>query len=298
MSEVLVVGDAIVDIVFDGVDRLPDPGEEVVASQYEIRAGGSGGYASLGLAALGEETRVSTLVGTDEFSDRWIGFVEEWGVDTDGVERVADGRASTAAAFLTPDDRSFVTYRGAAGSDQPVVPDLDGCDAVLVAGFSQAPYLWSDAVVDFIRGLADRDVPVFLDTNWSPSPWREAFETVIPAIDYLMVNDEEARRLGDADTVAAAGRTLRERGVGTCVIKTGADGCTLVDDGGVAHVDTEPVEAVDTCGAGDLFNAGFISELLAGRSTPAAAATANRCAGEAVQVFELGAKLERIRALA
>lgn len=297
MSEVLVVGDAIVDIVFGGVDQLPDPGEEVVASAYELRAGGSGGYASLGLAAVGEDVRVSTLVGTDGFSDHWVDFLADQGVDTTAVERVPDERASTAAGFLLPEDRSFVTYRGAVGSDRSLVPALDGCDAVLVAGFSQAPYLWSDGVVEFIRGLGERDVPVFLDTNWSPSPWQDAFESVVPAVDYLLVNDLEARRLGDAETVSDAGRALLERGAGTCVVKNGAEGCTIVDDSGVETVGTAPREAVDTCGAGDLFDASFVSELLDGRSAPEAAATANRCAGVAVEEFELRAKLDRIRAL-
>ena len=59
MTEVLAVGDAIVDAVFGGVSRYPDPGEEVVAPQFDLRPGGSAGYASMGLAALGVEASVA-----------------------------------------------------------------------------------------------------------------------------------------------------------------------------------------------------------------------------------------------
>lgn len=297
MSEVLVVGEAIIDFVFGGIDRLPDRGEEVVASRYELRPGGSAGYASMGLAARDVNVRLATLVGTDDLSDRWLEFVEAQGVDTTPVEQVPDTTVSTAAAFLFPDERSFVTYRGATGSDRSLTPTVGACDAVLVTGFSQAPYLWSDELVAFIQALGEEDMPVFLDTNWSPSDWQGAFEAVLPAVDFLLVNDREARRLADADTVPAAGSTLVDRGAGTCVIKTGADGCTIVDTGGVETVGTEPCDAVDACGAGDFFNAGFIAARLDGHAAPDAAVTGNRCAREAIRAFALDDKLTAIRAL-
>ena len=297
MSEVLVIGDAIVDFVFDGIGRLPDPGEETVASQYELRPGGSAGYASVGLSALGVKTHVATLVGRDPLSDRWLNFVGAQGVNTASVDRVPDETISTAAAFLTKTDRSFVTYRGACGSDRVFVPEAGNRDAVLVTGFSQAPYLWSEELISFIQSLSNQDVSVLLDTNWSSSEWHDAFAAVAPAVDYLLVNDQEARRLGDSETVAAAGQALIDCGVGTCVVKTGADGCTLVDSTGSKTVETEPRDAIDVCGAGDFFNAGFVAALLDERTALAAAANGNRCAGEAIQAFAIHEKLNRIRGL-
>lgn len=297
VSGAYVLGDAIVDLVFGGFERLPDPGEEVVASQCELRPGGSAGYAAMGLAARDVDVRVATLVGTDALSERWLDVVGDEGVDTTAVERVPGESISTAAAFLGEDDRSFVTYRGAVGADRALRPDPGDADLVLVTGFSQAPYLWSEEVVAAIRALDDRDVPVCLDTNLSPSDWQPAFEAVAPAVDYLLVNEQEVRSLGDADDIVDAGRALCGRGVGTCVVKTGSDGCTLVDADGVERVDTETRETVDACGAGDFFNAGFVAGLLDGQSATTAAAHGNRCAGAAIGTFPLREKLTRIRAL-
>ena len=296
-DDVLVVGDAIVDFVFGGIDRLPDPGEETVASQYELRPGGSGGYASMGLSALGVDTRVATFVGDDELSDSWLDFVKNQGLNTAGVERIENETISAAAAFLLEDERSFLTYRGATDTDRTLSPSVADAGAVLVAGFSQAPYLWADEMVTFIQGLANEDIPVFLDTNWSPSGWRGAFDEVVATVDYLLVNDREARKLGEAEDVATAGRELVEQGVETCVVKTGAKGCTVVSTDGVQRVGTDRREAVDACGAGDFFNAGFVAGKLAGQPDRGAAAVGNRCAGAAITEFALTDKLAGIASL-
>lgn len=296
MSDVLVVGDAIVDFVFGGVDRVPDPGEEMVASRFEVRPGGSAGYASLGLSTLGTDVRVSTPIGTDPLSDRWLAFMNDHGVGTETVRRVPETAISTAAAILTDTDRSFVTYRGAAGNASFRPPDIGDLDAALITGFAQSPYLWSDAGIAFVEALGEADVPVLLDTNWSPSAWEDAFEGILPAVDYLLANDTEVRRLGEGTTNAEAGRSLLERGVGSCVVKAGAEGCLIVDDA-VETVPTESRDVVDACGAGDFFNAGFISALSAGASVTAAAERGNRVAGAAIGAFSIHEKLKLIGSL-
>lgn len=297
MSEVLVVGDAIVDFVFGGVDRVPDPGEEVVASRFEVRPGGSAGYASLGLAAQNVDVRVSTPVGTDPLSEQWLTFMSAHGVDTELVERIPETGISTAAAILTDTDRSFVTYRGAAGNASIDPPEIGGEDIVLVSGFAQAPYLWSADGVAAIQTLGESDAPILLDTNWSPSGWREAFDEILPSIDYLLANDTEVRRLGGSESIPDAAGTLLDRGVGSCIIKAGEEGCLVVDTDGVETVPTDFAAAVDTCGAGDFFNAGFISALLGGRSVTTAARRGNRVAGEAIRVFSIDDKLASIESL-
>lgn len=293
MSTVLVLGDAIVDAVFAGIDGYPEHGAEIVAPRYELRAGGSAGYASLGFGAL--ETSVETVahVGDDILSTHWLSTLEAWGVDTRGVTRHADTSISVAAGFLFDDDRSFVTYRGA--SDAGSIPDLAPADydAALLAGFAQAPYLWDDATVEAVRTVAEQDVPVYLDPNWSPEGWQSTFFDLLPLVDTLFVNDVEARRLGGHDDLADAGRALRDEGASSCVVTAGDRGCLLVEDE-ATWVETDSVETVDACGAGDFFNAGFITATLEGTDRRTAAATGNRCAREGITRFALESKLDAI----
>jgi sugar/nucleoside kinase (ribokinase family) len=299
MTDVLVVGDAIVDAVFGGVDRYPDPGEEVVAPRFDLRPGGSAGYASAALSELGTDVRVATLVGSGVLSDYWVEFVAGRGVDTGPVQRVAGESVSVATAVLFEEDRAFITHRGATASDRTVLSgsDVAGIDALLVTGFSQAPYLWSEAFVAVVEAAAESGVPVFLDTNWSEGDWQGVADSLLPAVDYLLVNDAEVRRLAGREAVPAAGRELLDRGVEACVVTTGAEGCTLVSQEGVRRVPAATVEAVDSCGAGDFFNAGLVDALCDEAELGSAAAAANRCAGAAVQRFDLREKLAAVGSL-
>ncbi|WP_049935450.1 carbohydrate kinase family protein [Haloplanus natans] len=294
MTSVLVIGDAIVDVVFAGLDRYPDRGEEVVAPGYDLRAGGSAGYSSLGLAALGTPTDIVANVGDDVLSTHWLSFLDEWGVDTSGVFQQSDTRISVAAGFLFETDRSFVTHRGASESGTlPPVTAADEHDALFVTGFSQAPYLWSEDIVAVAREFAADDRPVFLDTNWSPGGWHETFFEMLSFVDTLLVNDEEARRLAGCDDLATAGSTLVADGASACAIKAGERGCLLVEDD-AEWVGTDPVTAVDDCGAGDFFNAGFVRAMLDGGDRRAAADSGNRCARAAITRFDLREKLDAL----
>ncbi|EMA05779.1 carbohydrate kinase family protein [Haloferax denitrificans] len=295
MTDVLVLGDAIVDAVFAGLDRYPDRGEELVAPSFELRPGGSAGYASLGLAALGSRPAAVTYVGDDVLSTHWRTFLDARGVDTSRVVEQPDATVSVAAGFLFDSDRSFVTHRGAMrdGAVPAVTPD--GFDALFVAGLSQAPYLWGDDVVAVAREFAARGRPVFLDTNWSPGDWLSTAEALLPHVETLFANDAEARRLSGCDDLSDAAETLVADGASACVVKAGDRGCLVADDrSGTTWIETEPVASVDACGAGDFFDAGFIHARLAGADRPAAAAVANRCARAAITNFELRAKLGAI----
>jgi sugar/nucleoside kinase (ribokinase family) len=296
MSDVLVLGDAIVDFVFAGVERYPDPGEEVIAPTYELRPGGSAGYATMGLAALGLCPSVTAVVGDGVLSTHWLEFLETRGADTGDVRQVGSEPISAAVAFLHDSDRSFLTYRGASGAGRPVDPgayDPADYDALLIAGFTQAPYLWTEATVELAERFDRAGIPVALDTNRSPGDWRPTFETLLPSVEYLVVNDEEARWLADESDLSAAGHALVDAGAGTCVVKAGERGCLLLRDG-TRWVSTDPVDAVDDCGAGDFFNAGFLSARLDGRSLEVAAAFGNRCAREAITRFPVREKLSAI----
>lgn len=290
MNDVLVVGDAIVDFVFADVERYPEPGEEVVAPAFELRPGGSAGYASLAMGALERPATIVSVVGDGVLSDHWLTFLDEWGADTGTVIRRSGETISTAAAFLFETDRSFVTYRGAGASGRVPSVDSEAYDALLIAGFSQAPYLWNEDLLDVAEAFADRGKPVFLDTNWSPGDWQPTFEELLPSVEYLLVNEGEARQLANRDDLVSAGRALVDAGASTCAIKDGERGCLLVGTE-TERVETEPAAVVDACGAGDFFDAGFVHAIASDADSATAAAVANRCARRALTNFSLREKL-------
>ena len=103
-------------------------------------------------------------------------------------------------------------------------------------------------------------------------------------VDYLFPNDAEAMLLTGKDTVEAAARDLLEAGVGTVVVKCGAEGCYILTRQGAFRVPAEEnVTCLDSTGAGDSFVGGFLYGLSQDLPLEECARLANRCGARAVQ---------------
>jgi sugar/nucleoside kinase (ribokinase family) len=105
---------------------------------------------------------------------------------------------------------------------------------------------------------------ISLDPNWDPEElWDGGLFAVLPLLDYLLVNEQEARLIGRSDDAETGARMLASRGP-TVLVKLGSQGGLLVTREEAVHRAALPVEPVDTTGAGDSFDAGFLCGLLQG----------------------------------
>jgi sugar/nucleoside kinase (ribokinase family) len=83
---------------------------------------------------------------------------------------------------------------------------------------------------------------------------------------YLLPNDDQIRGVTGRDDLVEAAGVARAAGVGTVIVTTGAEGCVVVDDGGVVRIPAFEVPVVDTTGCGDAFTAGLLVGLGSGRA--------------------------------
>ena len=128
-----------------------------------------------------------------------------------------------------------------------------------------------------LRGAREAGATTSVDPNWDPGEtWDSGLRDVLAETDVLFVNEEEALRIAGAESVEVAARELA-RTVGTVVVKRGAAGALAVEGDHLVQAPARPVDAVDAIGAGDSFDAGFISALLSGRSLAERLAFANAC---------------------
>lgn len=114
-----------------------------------------------------------------------------------------------------------------------------------------------------------RGITTSWDFGWHESlPARRGFGALLRALDWVFVNEREACRYAGASSLAAATRrwpTLARR----TIVKLGARGAMALVDGGVSRVPAPRVRVVDTTGAGDAFNGGFLAALVRGASVEA-----------------------------
>ncbi|NUU05181.1 carbohydrate kinase family protein [Leifsonia sp. C5G2] len=268
--DVLVVGDANPDLLLTG-DTVPRFGQaEQLLDSADLLLGGSAAIVAHGLARLGVRTALAAVVGDDPFGAFVLERLREGGVDVSAVETSASLPTGISVVLSEPHDRAILTLPGTipALTAEAVLAAVDRMRPrhVHVASYFLQPGLASE-LPGVLDGLADRGVTVSLDTNWDPAEKWTGLEEVLRRVDVFLPNGEEALAIGSA--VAGRRQTDRDEAASTLsllgcrvVVKAGAEG-GIVFAGGerVAAAPGLVLDVVDTTGAGDSFDAGYLAAL-------------------------------------
>jgi ribokinase len=272
--DLLVVGDLNADLVLRGGDIDPTFGQrEQFVDHAELVLGGSGGIMAAGAAKLGLDVAMVGCVGDDPLGTVMIEALAQRGVDTSAVIRTAVAATGVSVALARPGDRAILTAAGALA--QLRAEDVPRALLVRARHVHVASPFLQDGLRPGLRALAGGARSSSLDPGWDP---REDWSVPVEAFDILLPNAEEALRLAsrtDGDVEAAA-RELAARGP-TVVVKLGADGALAVDGGETIRVAAQPIAPVDSTGAGDSFDAGFLAAHLNGAGMDEALALGCAC---------------------
>ncbi len=273
MTGVLVAGDANLDLVLRG-DVVPRFGQaEQLLDGADLVLGSSAGICAAGLARLGVDTALVARVGADVFGARTRELLADAGVDTSAVA-VTEEPTGVSVILSAPDDRAILTLTGAlaslTGEDVRAALESTGATHLHVASFFLVPQLARE-LPEVLGRARERGVTTSLDTNWDPAERWHGVAECLPHLDVLLPNAQEAvalaRSLGEdpADAVAAS-VALARRGP-LVVVKDGAEGGFAASpDGTVVRAAGLVLDVVDTTGAGDSFDAGFLAAWLDGLS--------------------------------
>jgi sugar/nucleoside kinase (ribokinase family) len=270
---VLIAGDANVDLVLRG-DVRPRFGQvEQLLDDGALVLGSSAGIAACGLARLGIPTDLVAVVGDDAFGRVVREELERRGVGTAAVRVHPELATGLSVILSAPDDRAILTATGALGrlTAAELLAAADGHDHVHVASFYLLPHLMPELGKAFAE-LHGRGLTTSIDTNWDPAgTWSHAAD-LLPHTDVLLPNAQELRGIGGALGIGGddrdIGRAIAAFGP-EVVVKDGArGGWSAGPDGRVVEVAARPVDVVDTTGAGDSFDAGYLAARLSGVSDP------------------------------
>jgi sugar/nucleoside kinase (ribokinase family) len=276
-ESVLVVGDLNADLILTGLSGHPRYGREVVVSGCSLTLGGSAAIFACGLAKLGRPVRFQGKIGADGPGDFVLGLMRQRGVDVSGVKRDRKGKTGIAVAFTETGDRALVAYLGTVASttarDVPVGNLRRYTHLHLTSPFIQLGL--ADQFAPLLRKAKEAGLTTSLDPGWDPRE-RWTLEEIYPWIDVLLVNEVEARALTGIARPASAAKKLADR-VMLAVVKAGEKGAFAATKSGDWSASSYPVEAVDTTGAGDTFDAGFIEGWLLGHRIDEVLAFACAC---------------------
>ena len=260
--DLIVLGELNVDLILTG-DATPVWGQtEKLVEDARLVIGGSSAIFACGAARLGLRTAFVGAIGDDIFG-RFMGEqLRDAGVDADHLVVNPAIRTGMTIHLSRPDgERAMLTYLGsiAALRAADVDPELLRSTRYLHAG----SYFLQRALQPGLPGLFARaraaGAVTSLDTNWDPDErWGSGLAAVLEQTEIFLPNDAEARRIAGVDDPADALDRLAGR-VPLVAVKRGAEGAVVAR--GAERIMARPphVVAVDTTGAGDSFDAGFIA---------------------------------------
>lgn len=259
--DVLVAGSYTLDLVFTGLPGLPELGAEVISSGFEMLPGEAFNSAAA-MHRLGLKVAWAGDFGCDEFSLFTLERVREEGMDESLFVRHNRPlrRVSVAASF--PDDRAFITYY----DPEPRYPATLKALATASARSLYVPGFYCGPLFDVGVKLARlKRMKVIMDGNSGEgvSLADEAVQKTVKNVDLLLPNAREARCLTGETDIHQALRKLGQL-CPLVVVKDGERGSYAFKQGEVVHVPAIQVVPIDTTGAGDCFNAGFLRAWLDG----------------------------------
>ncbi len=278
--DLLVLGDANPDLVMRGGGVVPAFGQaEHLVEDAHLTLGGSGAILACGAAKLGLRVAISAVVGDDLFGRFVRESLANGGVDTSGVATDVDIATGITVVLSGSDDRAILTMLGTIASlrAELIEPSLLARARHVHASSYYLQAALAPGLADIFDRVHDGGGTTSIDPNWDPAEtWDGALGDLLTKTDVFLPNAMEATRMAHTSDLEEAVRILGSR-AGVVVVKNGDRGAIAFAQGEVYRVEGLTPDVVDTTGAGDSFDAGFLAARLGGHPVQRALAIANAC---------------------
>jgi sugar/nucleoside kinase (ribokinase family) len=279
--DLLVLGDVNPDLILHGDTVVPAFGQaERLVDEARLVIGGSGAILACGAAKLGLRVALAGVVGDDMFGRYMCERLQAHGVDTSAVVVLPDRPTGVTVVLSGRHDRAMLTSPGTIGELRRSVIDEDLLRRTRHVHVSS--YFLQRELAPELPGLFHDaragDTTTSLDPNWDPTGvWDSGLTALLPEIDVFLPNEVEALSMARISVVEDAIARLRSSGAGTVVVKTAAQGSVGAQAGDLVAVPALPTQVLDSTGAGDSFDAGFLAAYLAGEPLRRCLEIGNAC---------------------
>jgi sugar/nucleoside kinase (ribokinase family) len=265
--DVTIAGELNLDLILYGLPEQLAPERELLADRMMLTLGSSSAIVAHNLAALGSRVGFQSRIGDDSLGQIALERLRQGGVDVSQV-RIAAGAITTGLTVILHHEawRNILTYSGTIAETSWQDLDLDYLADSRHFHFSS--YYLQRAlrprVGELFQRLKANGLTISLDTNDDPDDrWDGDLKDVLRHVDVFLPNEREACKAAGTDNMEAAIRKLSEW-VPLVVVKLGRKGA-MAQRGGERFVSpSREVETVDTVGAGDSFDAGFLHQFVRG----------------------------------
>lgn len=255
---ILVVGEINADLVLQGFSTFPAVGQEVMARASKLVPGSASAICACGLARLGNAVTFLGKAGDDFLGRFCIDEMARAGIDVGRISAVPGASTGITVSLSSGGDRALVTCLGVTATISADDVDdevLESADHLHVSSFFLQRGL-RPGLPRLLGRARSRGLTTSLDPGHDPAEgWDGGLREALAEVDVFFPNEAELRTItGDEDVEEA----LASLGALTVAAKLGSRGAAGWHERSLVRVPAPSVEAVDTTGAGDSFDAGFL----------------------------------------
>jgi len=261
----LVVGELNVDLILNNIDAFPKIGSEILADEMALTLGSSSAIFASNISTLGVRTAFIGKIGKDSFGELVIDSLKKKKVDTSLIQNSKTRQTGATIVLNFGNDRAMVTHPGAMEELQVSdikAEDLMSAKHMHVSSIFLQPGIKKDIILLFQRAK-NLGLTTSLDVQWDPEEkWDVDFKSLLPLVDVFLPNNKEITAITGKGSVQESLNILGPY-ANVIAVKLGKEGSM-----GYRQDETTVVkpylnnEVVDAIGAGDSFNAGFLSAFL------------------------------------
>lgn len=306
MVHIAAIGEVMVELAPFPIDTPEAKGRDIMALSFA----GDTYNTSVYMARLGLKTDYVTKLGEDSYSQQIMQRMKNESIGTSMIECVPGRSPGLYIIRNTPDgEREFFYWRKEAPARElfsstenceALFQQLKECDCVYLSGITLAIIgeQSRQKLYGVLQRLREANVTIAFDSNYRPRLWQDKQEAqtallrIMQHTDIaLLTLDDEFLLWGD-DTIDGCKNRYASCKLRELILKRGAEDAVIISQGSQVHIPVPPVaNVIDTTGAGDTFNAGYLAARLQGAAAEDAAKQGIRCAG--VIIRHRGAVIER-----
>ena len=276
--DVTIAGELNLDLILYGLPEQFAPERELLAENMMLTLGGSSAIVAHNLAALGVKVGFASCVGDDSLGRIALDRLRNGGVDVSQVRVKSDNSRTGLTVILQHQHwRNMLTYPGTIFG--LTFQDLDLSYIADARHFHLSSFFLQrglqQSVPELLQKLKTAGVTVSLDPNDDPEDrWDGNLREALRYVDVFLPNAREAQKIAGTNDVKKAIQCLAES-VPVVVVKLGSEGAMAQRGDELVTCPAFKVTAFDAVGAGDSFDAGFLSQYLRGAELRACLEFAN-----------------------
>lgn len=266
--DILALGELNVDLLLNRIAGFPEVGKEIFAQDMTLTLGSSTAIFAANAATLGSKVTFVGMIGRDSFGDVVKSTLEQRHVDISNLIEVDDAATGLTAILNYDNDRANVTYPGAMSlmGVKDIRPEIiREAKHVHISSIFLQETLHRD-IYAIVKLVKDCGATLSMDVQFDPAEtWEFDYARILPLVDVFMPNEQELMAITGKATVEEAVEEILPY-ANVTVVKMGTRGSLLVTKAGRHLLPAMLNESVvDAIGAGDSFDAGFISAYVSGK---------------------------------